>query len=966
VTDAARRRRVEEVCDAALSHTGADRAAFVAAACRDDEALRREVVALLAHAQTAEGFLETSLGAVASSVLTDKPASFVGQQIGAYRILSPLGAGGMGEVYRARDTKLRREVAFKVLPASVAHDPNRLARFEREARVLATLNHPHIAAIYGVEDADGVRGLVLELVEGPTLADRLTTGRLSVKDALKIAFDIAEALEAAHEKGIVHRDLKPANVKLAPSGAVKVLDFGLAKAWVGDAAGADQSSGPAVTATAPREGLILGTPAYMSPEQARGAVVDKRADIWALGCVLFEMLTGRPPFQGSSITEVLAAVLEHEPEWDVLPPDTPPKVHALLRRCLRKDPKRRLRDIGDARIEIEETLATPDADVAVVSKARRSRGRLALVITAAAVVAGAAVGLALYLRPTAVQDTRGYQSSILLPAGMNVASLPFQRFALSPDGRLLVFGARTRNEPPQLWVQPLDGLPPRELPGAVGVTPFWSPDSRFVGFYAGLSLRTIAVAGGPPQTVADVSSGNPGATWNRDNVILFSATGEGSVIMRVSASGGTVSPVTALDRENGETQHWAPFFLPDGRHFLYVAIGTRSGGPASVNGIYVAALDSNERKLLVAGGASPRYARGFLLFLRDQTLMAQPFDVEGLALGGDAVPAAEQVATGGLSGRMGAVTVSDNGVLAYQRGSRGDLSQLVWVDRTGQQLEALSDRGDYGDVTLSPDGRRAAVSFTDAAGNNRDIWLFDIPRGLRTRFTFDQAEEVSLIWSPDGGTVAFSSQRKGFPDVYGKSSGGGNIEDVLLAESGSEYPLSWSRDGRFLLYAFNGRGSSPRNLDLWVLPLFGDRKPFPFMQTSFTESAAAFSPDSRWVAYASDESGRNEVYAAPFPGPGGKWQVSTTGGNWPRWRRDGREIFYMAPDNRLMVAAVDGQGSGFQISTVRPLFETRARINQRSMYDVSPDGQRFLINTIVEQAVQPITLVVNWPALLKQ
>jgi Tol biopolymer transport system component len=574
--------------------------------------------------------------------------------------------------------------------------------------------------------------------------------------------------------------------------------------------------------------------------------------------------------------------------------------------------------------------------------------------------------VALYLRPTAVQDTRVFQSSILPPAGTNLAALPFQRFALSPDGRLLAFAARTRNEPAQLWVQPLDGRPPRVLPGAVGVTPFWSPDSRFVGFYAGLSLQTINVAGGPPQTVAEVSSGNPGATWNRDNVILFSANGEGSVIMRVSASGGTVSPVTALDRENGETQHWAPFFLPDGRHFLYLAIGARSGGPASVNGIYVAALDSNERKLLVPGGASPRYAQGFLLFLRDQTLMAQPFDVEGLELTGDAAPVAEQVATGGLSGRMGAVTVSDSGVLAYQRGSRGDLSQLVWVDRTGQQLEALSDRGDYGDVTLSPDGGRAAVTLLDEAGSNRDVWLLDVPRRLRTRFTFDPAEENSPIWSPDGGTVAFSSQRKGFPDVFGKSSDSGTIEDVLLAETGAENPLSWSRDGRFLLYGSFGRGSSLRNVDLWVLPLWGDRKPFPFMQTSFSESAAAFSPDSRWVAYASDESGRNEVYVAPFPGPGGKWQVSTAGGYWPRWRRNGREIFYMAPDNRLMVAAVDGQGSGFQINAVQALFETRARINQRAMYDVTPDGQRFLINTIVEQAVQPITLVVNWPALLEK
>jgi eukaryotic-like serine/threonine-protein kinase len=960
VTDPERRRRVEELCDAALSRTGADRATFVAAACADDEALRREVEALLAHAQTAEEFLAVPLGAVAAEVLTDEPRALVGRQVGGYKILSLLGSGGMGEVYRARDTKLRREVAVKVLPAAFAQDPGRLARFQREARVLATVNHPHIAAIYGIEEADGVRGLVLELVEGPTLADRLTTGPLPVKDALKIARDIADALEAAHEKGIVHRDLKPANIKLALAGAVKVLDFGLAKAWAGDTAGADQWQGPTITATAPREGLILGTPAYMSPEQARGAAVDKRADIWAFGCVLYEMLAGRAPFHGSSITEVLAAVLEREPQWNVLSPNTPARVRALLRRCLQKDPKQRLRDIADARLEIEEVLTPSHADAEAPPKTRR--GRVAATVVAVGTIAVVAVGVTLYLRATPAPDTRVFQSSILPPAEANLAPLPFQRFALSPDGRLLALVARTGAGPLQLWVQPLDGRPPRVLPGAEGTTPFWSPDSRSIGFYAGLSLKTIDVAGGPPLTVADVSAGNPGATWNHDNVILFSASGEGSVIMRVSASGGTVSPVTTLDRENGETRHWAPFFLPDGRHFLYVAIGTRSSGPAAVNGIYVAALDSKERKLLVPGGASPRYALGFLLFLRDQTLLAQPFDVEGLELTDDAAPVAEQVATGGLSGRMGAVTVSDNGVLAYQRGSRGDVSQLVWVDRTGQQLEALSDRGDYGDVTLSPDGRRAAVTLLDEAGSNRDVWLLDVPRRLRTRFTFDSAEENSPVWSPDG-RVVFSSQRKGFPDVYQKSSRGGDIEDVLLAETGAEYPLSWSRDGRFLLY---GLGSSPADTDLWVLPLFGDRKPFPFIQTSFFEFAAAFSPDSRWVAYASNESGRNEIYVVPFPGPGGKWQVSTAGGNWPRWRRDGREIFYMAPDNRLMVAAVEGQRSGFQVSAVRPLFETRARINQRSMYDVTPDGQRFLINTIVEQTVQPITLVVNWPALLKK
>ncbi|MBI3048045.1 MAG: PD40 domain-containing protein [Acidobacteria bacterium] len=576
-------------------------------------------------------------------------------------------------------------------------------------------------------------------------------------------------------------------------------------------------------------------------------------------------------------------------------------------------------------------------------------------------VAALAAGIVAFWRPAPLPETRVYRTSILPPAGASLAQLPHQRFALSSDGRRLAFAAATGGGLTQLWVQSLDGLSAQPLSGTEGaITPFWSPDSRFVGFYAGGRLKTIDASGGPPVIVADVPAGNPGATWNRDNVILFSATGEGSVIRRVSASGGTVSPATTLDKENGETQHWAPFFLPDGRHFLYVAIGTNSGSTA-VNGIYVAALDSNERKLLVPGGASPRYAQGYLLFLREQTLMAQAFDVERFELRGDAVPIAEQVATGGLSGRMGAVSVSETGVLAYHSGAGGDLSQLVWFDRSGKQLGTVGDRGDYGDLELSPDRQRAVVSFSDA-GANYDIWLFDLARGLRTRFTFDPANDLTPIWAPDGTAVIFSSARKGNIDLYRKASGGIGSEDMIQGDSATETPVSWSSDGRSILYV---RTTATGGFDLWVLSFTGDRKPFPFMETPFNETVATFSPDGRWVAYVSNESGRNEVYVVPFPGPGGKWQVSTAGGNWPRWRRDGREVFYLAPDNRLMAAAVDGQGPAFDVGAVRPLFGTRARPNRRYMFDVSADGQRFLINTLVEQAVQPITLVVNWPALRK-
>jgi eukaryotic-like serine/threonine-protein kinase len=887
-----------------------------------------------------------------------------GDRVGVYEVTGAIGAGGMGEVYRARDTRLKRDVALKILPQSFASDAERLARFQREAEVLASLNHPNIAAIHGLEESNGIKALVMELVEGPTLADRISQGPIPLDEALPLARQIAEALEAAHERGIIHRDLKPANIKLRSDGVVKVLDFGLAKALDSTPAAIDISHSPTITSPAMMTGVgvLLGTAAYMSPEQTRGKAVDKRSDIWAFGCVLYEMLTGQRAFGGEDVTDTLAAVVRAEPAWDALPEGVSPSVRVILHRCLQKDPKRRLRDIGDAGLEIEEALAAPDVETAAAATAPAlgRRERLAWGVAAVAIGAAVVAGALAFVRAAPEPDSRVYRSSILPPAGASLAALPFQRFALSPDGRRLAFAAATGGGLNQLWVQSLDGLTPQSLPGTEGAaTPFWSPDSRFIGFYAVGRLKTIDASGGPPLTVAEVGTGNPGATWNRDNVILFSGTGEGSAIRRVSASGGSVSAVTTVDKTNGEIQHWAPVFLPDGRHFLYVAIGTNSGGPTAVNGIYVAALDSNERKLLVAGGASPKYAQGYLLFLREQTLMAQAFDVDRLELTGDPVAIAEQVAIGGLSGRMGALTASENGVLAYQRATGGDLSQLAWFDRGGKPLGVVGDRGDYGDLELSPDGERAAVSFAVGDGNY-DIWLFDLARGLRTRFTFDPSTDVNPIWSPDGAHVAFSSNRRGGGHLYQKASSGVGTEDVIQADpSAVEAPLGWSSDGQSILYA-RTTAAGVGSFDLWVLPLIGDRKPRPFTQTLFNETVGAFSPDGRLVAYVSSESGRNEVYVTPFPAPRGKWQISTTGGNWPRWRRDGRELFYLAPDNRLMAAEVNGAGSGFEVGAVRPLFQTQARINRRFMYDVSADGQRFLINTLVEQVVQPITLVVNW------
>jgi len=973
VTDPERRWRIEELCDAVLDHDAPDRATFLAAACAGDGTLRREVEALLAHATRAEGFLAAPLGAMAMRVLADKPeASLVGRQIGPYTMLSLLGSGGMGDVYRARDTTLGRDVAIKVVPHVFLSDPERLARFEREARVLATLNHPHIGAIYGLEKADAsadsgqpaVRALVLELVEGATLGERLAVGPLPIQEALTIAHQIADALEAAHEKGIVHRDLKPGNVKITPDGTVKVLDFGLAKVAVDDGAAPDRSQSPAQTGT--RDGVILGTAAYMSPEQARGLAVDKRTDIWAFGCVLYEMLTGRQALAGETVSDTIAAILEREPDWTALPDPTPAAVRRLLQRCLEKDSRHRVRDIGDARIELDDALAGRATGVPVAPRARRERmAWISLAAVTLAAVLGAGSGLYLQRAPA---DTRAYRSSILPPAGENV---PTRGFAVSPDGRRLTFVGENGGAI-GLWVQSLDGLVAQPLAGTEGAaSPFWSSDSRFIGFFVGGKIKRVDSTGGPPVTLTD-SVPNPGATWNRDGTIVFASFRTGSPLRRVSASGGAASPVTTLNAENGETRHWFPFFLPDGRHFLYFAVGSKAGGPNSPNGIYVAALDSNERKLLVPGGSTAKYALGYLLFLREQTLMAQPFDVERLDLTGDAVPIAERVMTGGASGMAGSFSVSETGVLAYQTGpadtggQAGAPTHLVWFDRSGKQIGTLGDQARYGNLELTRDGGRVAVSLFDRARRGRDIWLFDIARDLRTHFTFDPSEELTSVWSPDASRVVFNANRKGHWDLYQKASSGAGTEEELLADSVDKVPFDWSPDGRFILF---GVGAFQAGTDLWVLPLFGDRKAFPVLQTPFTEVPGRFSPDGRWIAYASNESGRGEVYVASFPGPGGKWQVSTAGGSWPRWRSDAKEIFYLAPDKKLMSAAVNGAGSAFEVGAVRPLFDTRALTigNTGFMYDVSPDGQRFLVNTLAEQAAPaPITLVVNWRALLNR
>ncbi|MGH9257715.1 MAG: protein kinase domain-containing protein, partial [Vicinamibacterales bacterium] len=668
-------RQVTAVFHAARSRDAAARAKYLDDACVGDRALRDEVDAMLAAHHDPGGFGDRP----ASLSIDERPRLDTGAMVGPYRVDRLIGAGGMGEVYRARDTKLGRDVAIKILPSAFTADPERLARFEREARVLATLNHPHIGAIYGFEEANGIRALILELVEGSTLADRIAQGPLPLDSALPIARQIAEALEAAHEKGIVHRDLKPANIKITQAGVVKVLDFGLAKIYVGDSAGPDLLHAPSITAGT-REGMILGTPAYMSPEQARGQAVDKRTDIWAFGCVLYEMLTGRAAFPGDTMSDTIAAILEREPDWTALPGSTPPKVRDLVQRCVRKDPKRRLHDIADARIELDAagTGGLDQHAIGSTTSARHASRRLVWMIAAAsttALVAALVVGSVLYLQRAPAEDTLAYRSSIPLPTGITLPAFlsANARFALSPDGRRLAFvGGEAGGVTGRLWVQSLDGLSARPLAGTEGAAvPFWSPDSQFIGFFAGGKVKRIDAAGGPPLILADYPGGTGGATWSRNGVILFATLGDGdgNPLRRISASGGAPSAATTLSVDSGETRHAFPFFLPDGRHFLYLAIGSKTAGPSSPNGIYVTAVDSHDRKLIVPGGSSAMYAQGYLFFLREQTLMAQPFDVESLELTGDAVPIAERVIIGGRTGTAGGFSVSETGALAYQTGS---------------------------------------------------------------------------------------------------------------------------------------------------------------------------------------------------------------------------------------------------------------------------------------------------------
>ena len=898
-----------------------------------------------------------------------------GTKLGPYEITGALGAGGMGEVYRARDTRLGRDVAIKVLPEAVARDAERLARLRREAQVLASLNHPNIAAIYGFEDSGGAHALVMELVEGSTLSERIKSGAIPLDDALPIAKQIAEGLEYAHERGIVHRDLKPSNVKATHEGAVKILDFGLAKAIEGDLSATSVENSPTLSAMATHAGFLLGTAAYMSPEQARGKRADRRADIWAFGVVLFEMLSGGRLFTGETTSDTLAAVIRAEPEWSQLPSSTPPAVRNLLRRCLQKDPRQRLQAIGEARVTIEETLDGTNTEAPWLGQAPQIRAawRRTLPWTTTALVAVMAAFFAIGYFLRAPQPEPAYVAE--LPPPVN-ASYALQGFTagppvLSPDGLRISFSADSSDGRHLLWVQSLSGQSAQSLDGTEGASfPFWSPDSRSIGFFSHKKLERIAAAGGPPQTIAFAPFGR-GGSWGRGGVILF-APDQAGPVFTVAESGGTPRAVTKLDESLKQVaDHW-PQFLPDGRHFLFLAASASD----ELSGTYVGSLDGGQPKLILRGVSNALYAPpGYLLFVRQETLMAQRFDATRLELEGQAVPIGEDVSVDPTSTvSRGLVDSSANGVLVYARGvgERGG-SQLSWSDRTGRPLRRTAQPGEYATVAISPDGTKLAVGVLVPDG----IWVFDLSRETSTRVTFSNATTGQPAWSPDGKLIAFFSNRSGQTHLYEKAADGTGTTMPLVVDDASETYPSWSPDGRYLI--FNRQDSkTSSSIEVWAMPLFEDRKAFPIVRGGFDATWPSVSPDGKWLAYTSGESGRDEVYVVPFLHGSGKWLVSAGGGSRPRWRRDCKELFYLSADGHIMSAQILAQGHSFAVGKVQPLFQASPALNPGWLYDVSGDGKEFVVVSRATLAAGQnpsagpstsageLTLVVNWPALLKK
>jgi Tol biopolymer transport system component len=877
-----------------------------------------------------------------------------GTKLGPYEIVEPLGAGGMGEVYRGRDTRLERTVAIKILPAHLSNDPVRKQRFEREAKTVSSLNHPHICVLHDVGHQDGMDYLVMECAEGETLAKRLEKGPLPIDQVLKLGAQIADALDKAHRAGIVHRDLKPGNIMLTATGA-KLLDFGLSKP------AAPLANAATLTALSPKspvteQGMIVGTFQYMSPEQVEGNEVDGRSDIFSLGAVLYEMVTGKRAFEGKSQLSVATAILEREPELvSTVKPTAPVALDHAIKKCLAKSADERWQSASDLASELkwigESGLQTAIAAHAPTHK--KFRERLAWLIAGALAVSLIAVAI----------WSRNSESSKQATYFLAPMTVPARDIAVAPNGHTVAVVAYLESaRKDALWIYELGSSGAKSLAETEGATfPFWSADGRFLAFFADGKLKKLELSGGPAQSICDAPSGR-GGTWNKEGVIVFTPTASSGIgLYRIPASGGTPTQASKLDTSRGELSHRWPMFLPDGRHYLYMA--TNFFGQKGVDAIFVGSLDSDEKRFIVEADGNAAYAApGYLLFYRDRTLLAQRFDLKRFALTGEPMTILTDIQYQAQV-RRAVFATSESGLLVAQSGSGVALSQLFWFDRKGVQISAVGKPEVYSNVSLAPNGKGVAVSKTDTASLNADIWTYDLQRGSAKRLTFNRLASTVPIWSPDAARLVFSSPRNSARNLYMKNSDGSQEEKLIVQGTfaGNNFPNDWSRDGKYILYA--------RDADLWFLTIPELRSTL-FLKAPSIVRNGQFSPDGKWVAYASNETGKWEIYVTSFPEARGKWQVSSGGGEQPRWRGDGKELFYLSSDAKMMAVPVT-TGASFDAGTPVALFQATPRqpvpLYDLFAYDVSRDGQRFLILTQLEQAeTTPMSVILNWSAKLNK
>jgi len=883
-----------------------------------------------------------------------------GTKLGPYEIQSPLGAGGMGEVYRARDTRLDRTVAVKILPFHLSESPEARQRFDREARTISSVNHPNICTLFDVGHQDGIDYLVMEFLDGETLAERLRKGPLPLDLVLRYGIEICEGLEKAHRSGVVHRDLKPGNIMLTKSGA-KLMDFGLAKAGV--AGPSTAASGLTATLTTPpgshpltAQGSVVGTFQYMAPEQVEGIEADARSDIFAFGSVLYEMLTGKRAFEGKTAASAMAAVLERDPApISLVQPMTPPALERLVKTCLAKDPDERWQTAHDLKLQLRSIAEGGSQAGAAAPAVPQRKSGTAWAWTLAAILAVVATGALVTAYLASQRQLPVLRVEINPPERIqfNLAGDNAGPAMISPDGHYLVFSGNGASGT-QLYLRSLDALSSQPLPGTEGgMFPFWSPDSRSIAFFTTEKLKRIEAGGGTPVTICDSTLGR-GGSWNQDGTIV-AAMSYNAGISRVPASGGAPTSITQVDNVTYSSHRW-PWFLPDGKHFLYVAINHNS--PASPDtGVFFASIDGKENRLLFHTLSNAIYVSGYLLFQRENSLVAQPFDASSGKFTGEPETLSENVQYDSGLWRAN-LSASANGMLVYASGATAGTQRLTWFDRTGKVLGTVGEQGGFYDLDLSPDEKKLAVTVANTS--TATIWIHDLGSKLRTRLTFSGGVHRNPIWSPDGRDVAFTSNQQSAISI--KTIGGTAPERTLLSSPSSSYQgiTDWSRDGRYLMYE-QGPGV---NEQLWVVPMFGDSKPFPYTKSSMQERGGVFSPDGRWVAYMSNETGRPEIYVAPFPWTGAKWQVSNGGGADARWRADGKELYYF-DFSGIAAVEVDGTSSAFKVGNNKPLFRLPVRGLSRE-YAPSRDGQRFIVIAASEGASQSLTLVQNWLAELKK